>query len=145
MSEITIRQVRPGDMAEIAQLAAQLWPAHTQEALRDELSALADTVFFMALAGETAVGFVQCALRRDYVEGSSSSPVGYIEGLYVLPAYRQRGCAARLVAQAGQWAARQGCTELGSDCAPDNRDSIAFHAAAGFEEVGRTVNFLKKI
>ena len=34
------------------------------------------------------IGFAQCTLRNDYVEGSSSSPVGYLEGIYVKDEYR---------------------------------------------------------
>ena len=28
-------------------------------------------------------GFAQCQLRRDYVEGTKTSPVGYPEGIFV--------------------------------------------------------------
>ncbi len=46
-----------------------------------------------------ACGFAQCQLRRDYVEGTSSSPVGYLEGIYVDEARRHRGHAPRAAAR----------------------------------------------
>ena len=36
-----------------------------------------------------AVGFAQCGLRRDYVEGTDSSPVGYLEGIFIKEEYRK--------------------------------------------------------
>ena len=38
-------------------------------------------------------GFAQCGLRFDYVEGTDSSPVGYLEGIFVLEEYKKRGYA----------------------------------------------------
>jgi len=98
----------------------------------------------LALEGERPVGFAQCALRRDYVEGSSTSPVGYLEGVFVLQEYRRRGIARRLVEACQSWAQLQGCKEFASDCELDNLESQRFHQACGFAEVNRIVCFLKK-
>ena len=98
----------------------------------------------LALEGERPVGFAQCALRRDYVEGSSTSPVGYLEGIFVLPEHRRRGIARRLVDACQSWAQLQGCKEFASDCELDNLESQRFHQACGFTEVNRIVCFLKK-
>ena len=64
------------DLAILAGLACQLWPHHTVEEMRAEYAetiAKPDAVFFLAFAQETAVGFAQCQLRYDYVEGTDSS------------------------------------------------------------------------
>lgn len=98
----------------------------------------------LALEGERPVGFAQCALRRDYVEGSSTSPVGYLEGIFVLPEHRRRGIAHRLVDACQSWAQLQGYKEFASDCELDNLESQRFHQACGFAEVNRIVCFLKK-
>jgi len=90
------------------------------------------------------MGFVEVS-RRDYVEGCRSSPVGYVEGIYVRPAYRKQGIGRELIRAAEQWAQRQGCTEMGSDTGLDDTQSIFFHEALGFREADRQVVFLKKI
>ena len=55
-----------------------------------ELIPSEDCAVFLSVAEDGPVGFAQCQLRRDYVEGTQSSPVGYLEGIFVLPAYRNR-------------------------------------------------------
>lgn len=54
-----------------------------------------DAAFFLAYAEGTAIGFAQCQLRRDYVEGTQFSPVGYLEGIYVADNYRKRALRKR--------------------------------------------------
>jgi aminoglycoside 6'-N-acetyltransferase I len=89
------------------------------------------------------VGFAQCQLRSDYVEGTKLSPVGYLEGIYVEPEYRRRGIARALLRRCEQWAQEKGCAEFASDCELDNRESITFHMHAGFSEANRIVCFAK--
>ena len=87
----------------------------------------------------------QCQLRRDYVQGAGSSPVGYLEGIFVREEYRRRGHARELLAACQAWAAEQGCREFASDCELDNQASYRFHRAAGFAEAGRIICFIKKL
>lgn len=102
------------------------------------------TIFLASLQGQAA-GIAQCSLRRDYVEGTYTSPVGYLEGVFVLPEYRNRGLAKELVKACEQWAKEKGCKEFASDCELSNEESRRFHRAAGFDEVGAIVCFAKKI
>ncbi|MDY3279655.1 MAG: GNAT family N-acetyltransferase [Eubacteriales bacterium] len=87
----------------------------------------------------------QCQLRRNYVEDCSSSPVGYLEGLYVAPACRGQGIARALLAQCEKWAKPCGCAEFASDCELDNTDSLSFHLNTGFTEAGRIICFCKML
>jgi aminoglycoside 6'-N-acetyltransferase I len=92
--------------------------------------------------GEPA-GFAEATLRADYVNGCKSSPVAFLEGLYVRPDCRKRG-AARLLCQAVEdWAIELGCTELASDTWLDNVGSQRMHEALRFEETERVVYFRK--
>jgi len=95
-------------------------------------------------AGE-ALGFAEVALRRDYVNGTESSPVGFLEGIYVIPEARRQGIARALVAAAERWVAAAGCREFASDAALDNHHSHALHYALGFEETERVVYFRKRL
>ena len=140
--------ILPADqqLPQAGKTALPLSPSHSREEPHATLQdAISDGgAVLLALEGERPVGFAQCALRRDYVEGSSTSPVGYLEGVFVLQEYRRRGIARRLVEACQSWAQLQGCKEFASDCELDNLESQRFHQACGFAEVNRIVCFLKK-
>jgi aminoglycoside 6'-N-acetyltransferase I len=63
----------------------------------------------------TIVGFLEMSLRHEYVEGCETSPVAYLEGIFVLGEHRNKGVAKLLVKQAEEWAINAGCTEIASD------------------------------
>lgn len=143
-----IRQASPADAAAVATLSVRLWPDHTLDEMTAEFAALLssrDAAVFLAEADGSSVGFAQCQLRRDYVEGSTGSPTGYLEGIYVAPEHRRRGCAAQLLAACRNWAKAQGCLEFASDCEIDNLASLAFHLHAGFMEASRNIHFISKL
>ena len=76
---------------------------------------------------------------------AQSSPVGFLEGLYVVPDARRRGMARALVAEVGRWTRDCGCNELASDTALANAASHAVHRSLGFEETERVVFFRKLV
>lgn len=125
-----------------------LWPECPEDKSRREaahiLASSRETAFLACGDDDSIIGFVEVSLR-DYVEGASSIPVGYLEGIYMLPEYRNRDFGSRLVRMAELWAHSHGCTEIGSDTGIDNHGSIAFHKAAGFRETDRQIIFIKKI
>lgn len=135
------------DASEVARLSLQLWPEHNIEEMElefRELIQMDDAAVFLALEGE-AVGFAQCQLRRDYVEGTQSSPVGYLEGIFVTQPCRKRGYARALLAACQDWARARGCTEFASDCELTNSESLAFHLRMGFLEANRIICFTKRL
>lgn len=143
-----IRKAEIKGLPILAELACQLWPDHTVEEMRTEFAeilAKPDAAYFLAYAEETAIGFAQCQLRYDYVEGTDSSPVGYLEGIYVAEGYRKHGIARELLSACESWAKEKGCTEFASDCELDNVQSLQFHQNVGFEEANRIICFTKKL
>ena len=104
-----------------------------------------DFALFIKVIDEKIVGFCECSLRYDYVEGTSSSPVGYLEGIFVLEEYRNLGIASSLLAESEMWAKKKGCTEFASDCELENNDSLKFHLKAGFKEANRIICFKKDL
>ncbi len=134
-------------LAQAAALACELWPDAAPDELLAELEAMApeEGAVFLAQVDGIPAGFAQCQLRHDYVEGTDSSPVGYLEGIYVREPCRGRGLARALLSACEGWAAEQGCVEFASDCELDNRGSIAFHLGAGFTEANRIVCFTKQL
>jgi aminoglycoside 6'-N-acetyltransferase I len=91
------------------------------------------------------VGFIEGSIRTDYVNGTESSPVGFVEGVYVVPAWRRQGVARRLFAAIADWARARGCQELASDALLDNVVSQRAHLALGFRETERVVYFTKRL
>ena len=143
-----IRQATPQDTETLAGLALLLWEEYSAAELTTEFLCLLNSreaACFLAIEDGEAVGFAQCQLRRDYVEGTRTSPVGYLEGIFVKPEFRHRGQAKRLLDACEHWAAGQGCREFASDCALSNDDSLRFHLQMGFAEANRIICFTKNL
>jgi aminoglycoside 6'-N-acetyltransferase I len=92
-----------------------------------------------------AIGMAEASLRTDYVNGASSSPVAFLEGLYVVPDARRLGVARALVEKVERWGRGAGCRELASDARIENELSRAVHESLGFDETERVVCFLKEL
>lgn len=135
------------DQAGWLALRAALWPDDEAAHLADMAGLLAEPERYAQFVAYTdqgePAGFVEAALRGDYVNGTESSPVAFLEGIYVAPAHRHAGWARRLVDAVFEWAAARGCTEIASDAALDNLDSHRMHEALGFVETERVVYFRK--
>jgi aminoglycoside 6'-N-acetyltransferase I len=125
-------------------LRLALWPDGSPA---EHLAAMTDTlarghyVRLAVNASGSAVGFVEASKRVDYVNGTTSSPVAFLEGLYVVAGSRRQGIARALVKSVVAWALQQGLSELGSDSLLDNPQAHAAHRALGFEETERVVYF----
>lgn len=146
--QICIRRALPADGAAAGALAHRLWPEDEPEELIALMQALIlqpDAAVYLAEAAGVPVGFAQCQLRREYVEGTHSGPVGYLEGIFVAPEYRRRGLARELLLACEDWARQQGCREFASDCQLENRESLAFHLGSGFAEAERIICFVKQL
>ncbi len=142
-----IRKATIEDAPIVAQLATKLWPHHTADEMIGDFEETIqnDNAVFLCYDKDIPVGFAQCGLRHDYVEGTSTNPVGYLEGVYVDPPYRKHGYAKRLLAACETWAKEQGCLEFASDCELYNTDSLQFHLNVGFEEANRIICFRKTL
>jgi len=136
------------DCRVLAELAVQMWDSHTVDELEAEfLETLNDeqSACFIKYIKGLPVGFAQCGVRTDYVEGTESSPVGYLEGIFMKADYRNNGYAKELLSASEMWAKNMGCTEFASDCELGNVGSLKFHIAMGFEEANRIICFKKRI
>ena len=131
------------------ELRRSLWPEPSAGSHRDDIRDLlgrSDGVAYLARNDEgRAIGFAEAALRHDYVNGCETSPVGFLEGIYVAPDWRSRGVARALCAAVEAWAGDRGCSELASDTGLTNTPSQRAHAAMGFEETERVVYYRKRL
>ena len=143
-----IRKAGVENLEEVAHLAILMWTENTVQDLIDEFTDIiskGDAQFFLKYNEGIPVGFAQCGLRYDYVEGTETSPVGYLEGIFIKEEYRQKGYAKELLSECEKWAKEKGCKEFASDCEIDNDSSFGFHMALGFEEANRIICFTKKL
>lgn len=144
-----IKKVDRTDVKILAGLALKLWPENELDEFVEEFSDAIDASdngsYLYYNDSFEAIGFIQLSVRHDYVEGCDSSPVGYIEGIYVEADYRRRGIAQELVLFAEEWSRKHDCLEIASDCELENQLSIDFHLGAGFIEANRIVCFTKKL
>jgi aminoglycoside 6'-N-acetyltransferase I len=147
--DIHIERCGPAAVDDWIALREALWPHESADDLRAQAGDLIGrgdgAVTFLARADGAAIGFAEATLRRDYVNGCATSPVAFLEGLYIAPSWRGRGLARQLCAAVERWALALGCKELGSDTYLDNVASQRMHEALGFEEMERVVCYRKAI
>jgi aminoglycoside 6'-N-acetyltransferase I len=136
------------DLPQWVALRIALWPDEDAKVMTREAPGLLTrpgSLVLVAREGETVIGFTEAAIRRDYVNGCETSPVAFIEGIYVVPGQRRRGVARAMIVAVEDWARQQGLSELASDALLDNAQSHAMHNALGFGETERVVYFRKSI
>ncbi len=131
-----------------AAMQLALWPDQPLQELTDEIAPMLATRDFAAFGARAPdakwLGMVEVG-ARSVAEGCLTSPVGYIEALWVDPSVRRQGVARRLVAAATAWSREQGYRELASDTNIDNRLSQEVHRKLGFTETERLVTFRKDL
>jgi len=94
---------QPGWLA----LRSALWPHPDQRIHLEEMAAFCAAPerygqFIAYAATNDPQGMVEVALRHDYVNGTTSSSVAFLEGIYVVPQERRRGIARSLIAAAAR-------------------------------------------
>lgn len=143
-----IRVAGEKDIQTLAKMAVQIFDNSSLKELEEEfcVDILKDDIkFFLKYENNLPVGFAQVNLRYDYVEGCETSPVGYLEGVFVQESFRGRGYAKELLKKCEDWAKSKGCKEFASDCEIKNVVSYNFHKAMNFSEANRIICFTKKV
>ena len=145
-----IQETRDPSDIEWLEMRGHLFPHADSSLLELEAERLVanparQVAFLVVSSGRRAVGFVEVSLRSDYVNGCTSSPVAFLEAIYVKPEFRRQGIARRLCEASARWGLGKGCTELASDALIDNTLGHEMHRCVGFEETERVVYFRKSL
>ena len=145
-----VERCRRETLEDWVKLRCALWPEAYEDQLRREAAAYLDqpqrAIAFLARDDDrTVIGFAEATLRHDNVNGCETSPVVFLEGIYVVRAWRHRGVARLLCGAIEDWARQLGCAELASDTGLRNRASQKMHVALGFEETERVVYYRKPL
>jgi len=151
---IRTRLAMASDRLQLAPMRHALWPEgsieeHTRE-LVEIFAGRWSTIYpYVILVSElddgTLAGFAEVTLRSRADGCDPSTPVGYLEGWFVIERYRRQGIGRDLLRTAEGWAQGQGCREMASDTWIDNEASQRAHEALGFEVVDRCVNYRKRL
>jgi len=145
---IKIQALEQAQEEALAQLMCELWPESTLEGELTYLRSIRQSnvdAFFLLIENDDPEGFIQLKVRTDYVEGATSSPIAYVEGIYIRSALRRKGLGAQLIQKGEAWAKEKGLSQLASDAEIKNLSSIDFHKQVGFEEANRIVCFIKEL
>jgi aminoglycoside 6'-N-acetyltransferase I len=131
----------------LVSLELKLWPDHVFSELKEDTLKLMSTNnrFFGVLCDNSLIAFIQVSVKTDYVNGTDSSPVGYLEGIFVSDSYRMNGIGKKLVRYAADFFRKIGIREMASDVLSENTGSHRFHKHVGFEETERVVFYRMKL
>lgn len=143
-----IKTATHADCKALAEMAVQMWSESSVAELESDFCEIINSntyACFIKYSDNLPIGFAKCSLRNDYVEGTSTSPVGYLEGVFISKEYRNKGYGKELVSACEKWAKDMGCSEFASDCELTNTDSLKFHLSTGFSEENRIICFRKDI
>ena len=145
-----VRQLSDPADGDLLEMRGLLWDETERAEHEAEMAqTIAEPSRFAALLAVTSegrtAGFAEVSVRTDYVEGCDSSPVAFLEGIYVRPELRRRGVARLLCDAAQRWGRSRKCAEFASNAQIDNTASRSMHLGLGFQETERVVYFKKDL
>jgi len=144
-----IRELREKDISEWLRLRKLLWDGVSESEHKSEMLDIYEhsetQLVLVAEIGENRlIGFLEASIR-PFVEDCHSDHVGYIEGWFVEPEFRKHGIGRKLVAEAENWARKNGATEMASDAEVGNEMSLRAHVRLGYQETSRLVHLRKDL
>ena len=86
------------------------------------------------------IGIIELSFR-NIVNGCLSSPVPYVEGVYIQPEHRRQGLGRKIMAHLIRWCKEEGYSELATDTELADGQAQEFYRAIGFLETDRMVTF----
>jgi aminoglycoside 6'-N-acetyltransferase I len=143
-----IRGITERDRADWVRLRCSFWPDslsdHDAETRRYFEHKSDVPIVLVAEADGRVIGFLELDFRK-YAPGCRSSPVAFIEGWHVEPAFQRQGIGRALIEAAEARARAMGHVEMASDSEIENSVGIAAHRALEYEEIERVVCFRRSL
>lgn len=142
--QMTIRPVKEQDFPQWLCMRQALYPECTPEELQQEIELI---YYKKSIVGELDYGiwvdeqadgklsgFIEVSIRPE-IQDCETSPVGYIESLYVDREFRRQGIASRLLNQAENWVQQNKLSILYVDTDLPYAAARALYADFGFERL----------
>jgi len=117
---LRIRSICPADSEVWERLRCELWPDGREDHAREIAAFFAGTlqepeaVLVAENSESQVIAFAELLIRTD-LPMLKGQPVGYVEGMYVVPEARGLGVARALLQASRDWARAQNCTAFASD------------------------------
>jgi aminoglycoside 6'-N-acetyltransferase I len=125
-------------------LYGELEPGFHEEEMELIFSS-SEAVCFIGVADSgTAMALLELSLR-NFVDGCLGGPVGYLEGIYVIPEERHKGYGRMLTEFAANWLRSRGCNQMAADAELANAAAQRFLNGAGFVETYRIVEYKRSL
>ena len=143
----TVHRLTMTDIDAWSAMRGGLFPREAADDRRREIAEILlreSEAGFAVRAGQAWLGLIELR-ERSHGESCETSPVGYVEALWVDPDMRRHGVARQLVGAALDWCRERSLRELASDTEIDNVVSQAVHRRLGFEETERLVTYRIKV
>ena len=127
-----VREIRPEDAPEWLAMRRELWPDgddHDVEIAAFFAGSLEEPEAVLVAEDDgLLIGVAELSLRQDVV-GLEGKLTGYVEGLFVRPAFRGGDVARRLLIASREWARARGCVAFASDRAGRVVVDLEFHGS----------------
>jgi GNAT superfamily N-acetyltransferase len=143
--ECKIRDARPDDYAQMAELAQQLGYASEASDIAARIAPMQESaehgVFVAELAGGTIAGWIGMFVHRS-VEAEARAEVS---GLVVDAHVRSQGIGQRLLERAEQWAREKGCRAIGLRTNVVRERAHAFYERQGYQHTKTQRSYRKAL
>lgn len=145
---VEINRASNENLDQLTDLAFALWPNNEKDIIKSDfvyiIGHLSNKVL-LAKSDEDYIGFIHMSIRSGFVEGANTTPVGYVEGIYVKPDFRRKGVAKELYHAGIEWLKSKKCTQIGADIGIYNDMCPDFYIGMGFKEVNRIICYINNI
>lgn len=144
MRALEFREIQRSEFALWKQMRGDLYTSlddsyHVQE--MEEIANRADWFCYFVVSDDgEIIGLLELS-SRNIVDGCVTSPVAYLEGLYLKQGFRGQGYGRSVLEKVVNWCRDNGYTELATDTELDNEGAQRFYTSFGFAEGDRVVAF----
>jgi aminoglycoside 6'-N-acetyltransferase I len=143
-----IRCIHKHDLDQWLHLRKRLWPEDELNSLKNEMLEIFNTLdenpVFIAYENNQIIGFIELSIHTS-APGCESHRIGFIEGWYVKPTFRNQGIGRQLVEAGERWARDKGCHEMASDTNESYPMSPLAHKRLGYQETEKPFHYKKSL